>query len=176
MTIRPRNSMAAALSVLMTAVIWVTALVGGLTIILMLIGVLSLGTGMEVPAVSTSFEDNFDLFDLLFGLISVSILVPGIIYIAISLRRILTTLAEGDPFVPDNANRLTRIAIALGAMELAAILLIVIARLSFPQTEYIEDLSISFDLVVWAAVAALLILSQVFREGTRLRDEEKMTI
>lgn len=168
--------MAAALSVLMTAVIWVTALIGGLTILLMLIGMVSLGTGLDIPAISTSFEDNFDLFDLLFALISVSILVPGIIYIAISLRRILMTLAEGDPFVPDNAVRLTRIAIALAAMELAAVFLIILARISFPPTEYIRDLDISFDLVVWAAVAALLILSQVFREGTRLRDEEKMTI
>lgn len=176
MTIRPRNSMAAALSVLMTAVIWVTALVGGLTILLMFIGVISLGTGVQFPAIATSFEENFQLFDLLFGLISVCILVPGIVYVAISLRRILTTLAEGDPFVPDNATRLTRIAIALAAMELAAILLIIVARLFFPATEYMQDLSISFDLVVWAAVAALLILSQVFREGTRLRDEEKMTI
>jgi hypothetical protein len=37
-------------------------------------------------------------------------------------------------------------------------------------------IQLSFDLIAWASVAALFILSQVFREGTRLRDEEKMTI
>jgi hypothetical protein len=37
-------------------------------------------------------------------------------------------------------------------------------------------LGFNFDLIPWASVAALFILSQVFREGTRLRDEEKMTI
>jgi hypothetical protein len=38
------------------------------------------------------------------------------------------------------------------------------------------SLEFSVDLIAWASVAALFILSQVFREGTRLRDEEKMTI
>ena len=36
--------------------------------------------------------------------------------------------------------------------------------------------SININLAVWGAVIVLLILAQVFKEGTRLREEEKMTI
>jgi hypothetical protein len=35
---------------------------------------------------------------------------------------------------------------------------------------------LSTQFILWISVAALFVLSQVFREGTRLRDEEKMTI
>ena len=35
---------------------------------------------------------------------------------------------------------------------------------------------ININLAVWGALVVLLILAQVFKEGTRLREEEKMTI
>lgn len=168
--------MAAALSVLMTAVIWVTALIGVLSVIVLTIGLFaSLNGGQLDLAVG---DANADIEPMTIGLALATLIVifPGIIYVCIQLRRILTTLAEGDPFVPENAGRLSRIAIALGAMELLSIILTLVMRaaISPEDAEFAPDLSI--NLVVWAAVAALLILSQVFREGTRLRDEEKMTI
>jgi hypothetical protein len=49
-------------------------------------------------------------------------------------------------------------------------------RTFLKPSEAISHPSLGINFVVWAAVAALLILSQVFREGTRLREEEKMTI
>jgi hypothetical protein len=39
-----------------------------------------------------------------------------------------------------------------------------------------EPPRMSTQFILWISVAALFVLSQVFREGTRLRDEEKMTI
>lgn len=168
--------MAAALSVLMTIVIWLTAILGGLLMVICLIGIFTEATGAGLPLVSASLEDSLTFHDLIFVFVSMSIVVPGIVYVALNLRQILTTLAEGDPFVPENATRLGRIAFVLAAMEIAAIVLIVFARAVFVPSELLSEVHIRFDLVMWAAVAALLILSQVFREGTRLRDEEKMTI
>ncbi|MEO0815771.1 MAG: DUF2975 domain-containing protein [Pseudomonadota bacterium] len=176
MTSSPRNSMAAALSVLMTVVIWLTAIVGSLVFVLLLIGLFaSLNSGaLSLPggdAVADISSLNF-----VFTLATIAVILPGIVYVCVQLRRILTTLAEGDPFVPENAQRLTRIALALGVMEIASIVFVLCMRGFIPAEDAISRPALGINFVVWAAVAALFILSQVFREGTRLREEEKMTI
>ncbi len=100
---------------------------------------------------------------------------PGIIYVCVQLRRILSTLAAGDPFVPQNGPRLTRIAIAIALVELGRYLTVILLN-SFVDLGTDQPLRLSINLAAWAAVVALFILAQVFREGSRLREEEKMTI
>lgn len=170
------NSMAAVLSVLMTVVIWLTVIIGALVFVLLLIGLFaSLNSGaLSLPggdAVADISPLNF-----VFTLATITVILPGIVYVCLQLRRILTTLAGGDPFVPDNAQRLTRIALALAVMEVASILFVLCMRSFIPPEHAISRPNLGINFVVWAAVAALFILSQVFREGTRLREEEKMTI
>ena len=96
----------------------------------------------------------------------------AVIFVCLELRKILATLTAGDPFVPENAVRLTRIAIAIAVTQLLRYAIAIVVGLVVDGTR----IQLSFDLIAWASVAALFILSQVFREGTRLRDEEKMTI
>ena len=91
------------------------------------------------------------------------------------LRRILQTLADGDPFVPQNGPRLTRIAIAIALVELARYVTVFLLN-AFVDLGTDQPVRLSINLAAWAAVVALFILAQVFREGTRLREEEKMTI
>ena len=74
--------------------------------------------------------------------------------------------------MPENAVRLTRVAATIAVTQLLRIAVALVIRFSFDHTK----VGLNFDLIAWASVAALFILSQVFREGTRLRDEEKMTI
>ncbi len=74
--------------------------------------------------------------------------------------------------MPENAARLTRIAIAIAITQLMRYLIAIFVGVLVTGT----SVELSVDLIAWASVAALFILSQVFREGTRLRDEEKMTI
>jgi hypothetical protein len=129
--------------------------------------------GGSIDALNVSVTDGTDsLPALVAGLIGGLVVIPAIVYVCIQLRRILATLAEGDPFVPENASRLTRVAAAIAITQLLRIAVALIIGLSFDQTK----LDFNLDLIAWASVAALFILSQVFREGTRLRDEEKMTI
>lgn len=176
MTLRPRNSMAAALSILMTVVIWLTVVIGALVFVLLLIG---LFTSMNAGALSLPGGDavaDISPLNFVFTLATLAVILPGIIYVCLQLRRILTTLAEGDPFVPENAQRLTRIALALAVMEVVSILFVLCMRSFIPHEEAVSRPNLGINFVVWAAVAALFILSQVFREGTRLREEEKMTI
>ena len=91
------------------------------------------------------------------------------------LRRILSALADGDPFVPENGPRLSKIAFAIGAIELARYLTVILLN-AFVDLGSDQPLRLSINLAAWAAVIALLVLAQVFREGSRLREEEKMTI
>ena len=176
MTIRQQNSMAAFLSLLMLAIIWLAVIAGVIAFLLLAIGLLGSlnGGGMEAPGMQ-AYVDGVKPGHFVAGLASLAVFAPGIIYVCLQLRRILSTLAAGDPFVPENGPRLTRIALAIGLVELARYLTVILLNaLVDLGTE--QPVRLSINLAAWAAVVALFILAQVFREGSRLREEEKMTI
>ena len=175
MTTPSRNSMAAAMSALMAVVIWLAVIVGVLAAIMIAMGLAaSLNGGeMAIPGGSV-YAENMKPAQLLAALVGLVIMLPIVVYICLQLRRILATLADGDPFVPDNAPRLSRIAVAVAIMEIARNSAgLAVGILTDLQP---DGFRLSINLAAWAAVAVLLVLSQVFREGTRLREEEKMTI
>ena len=173
MTGKTRNSMAAIMTVLVTVVMWMTAAIG---VIVLLAGgteLISMLSGNAVSIGVFKVDDHaFTPPQLTASLIALAFLVGSIVFICFQLRRILLTLVDGDPFVAENANRLTRIAVALAVTELARYAIKFATKAASPETSIV----LKIDLLPWASVAAIFILSQVFREGTRLRDEEKMTI
>jgi membrane protein YdbS with pleckstrin-like domain len=173
MSKQARNSMAAVMTVLVTIVMWMTAIIGVVFLASVGAAIFAHHHGGTIDAMNISVMDGTDsLPALIAGLIGGMVVIPAIIYICVLMRRILATLAEGDPFVPENAMRLTRVAATIAVTQLLRIAVALVIGLSFDHTK----VGFSFDLIAWASVAALFILSQVFREGTRLRDEEKMTI
>mgnify|MGYP003676738678 FL=1 len=173
MSKQARNSMAAVMTVLVTIVMWMTAIIGVVFLASVGAAIFAFHNGGSIDALNVSVTDGTEsLPALVAGLIGGLVVIPAIIYVCIQLRRILATLAEGDPFVPENAARLTRVAATIAITQLLRIYVALVIGLSFDQTK----LGLNLDLIAWASVAALFILSQVFREGTRLRDEEKMTI
>ncbi len=166
MTRAPRNSMAAIMSVFVTLVMVLTGLIGA--------AFFAIG-GADLFARSQGgarIEDTVSTPQLIAGLIGGLVVVAAILFICRQLQQILATLAAGDPFVPENAARLSRIAIAIAATELARLGVVLGVRALVPDA----SVDWSIDLAPWISVAALWILAQVFREGTRLRDEEKFTI
>ena len=108
-------------------------------------------------------------------LLAITALLGMLIYFLQLLWRIIGSVGEGDPFVPENAGRLSRIGIAIAAMELLRLAVVVFVS-AVPKLVGDEAPRLSTQFILWISVAALFVLSQVFREGTRLRDEEKMTI
>ena len=173
MSKQARNSMAAVMTVLVTIVMWMTAIIGIVFLASVGAAIIAFHNGGSIDALNISVTDGTDsLPALVAGLIGGLVVIPAIIYVCIQLRRILATLAEGDPFVPENAVRLTRVAATIAITQLLCIAVALVISLIFDQTR----IDFNLDLIAWASVAALFILSQVFREGTRLRDEEKMTI
>ncbi len=171
-----KNSMAAVLSTVVTVIFWLAIVLGVFLFIILGIGLLGSLNGGEIdlPLVEAR-ADGVPTGRIVAALIGLVVFAPGIAYVCAQLRRILSTLAEGDPFLPENAPRLTRIAVAIGLIEAIRIATVLILAATVDLGEgYVA--SININLAVWGAVIVLLILAQVFKEGTRLREEEKMTI
>ncbi len=171
-----KNSMAAFLSTVVTVIFWLAIVLGGFLFIILSIGLLGSLNGGEIdlPLVEAR-ADGVPAGRLVAALVGLVVFAPGIAYICSKLRQILSTLAAGDPFVPENAPRLTRIAIAIGLIEVIRMFSVLVLAATVDLGEgYVANINI--NLAVWGAIIVLLILAQVFKEGTRLREEEKMTI
>lgn len=171
-----KNSMAAVLSTVVTVIFWLAIVLGTFLFIILGIGLIGSLNGGEVdlPLIEAR-ADGVPVGRLVAALVGLVVFAPGIAYICSQLRRILSTLAEGDPFVPENAPRLTRISVAIAAIEAIRMASVLILAATVDLGEgYVANINI--NLAVWGAVVVLLILAQVFKEGTRLREEEKMTI
>ncbi|WP_203291140.1 DUF2975 domain-containing protein [Maricaulis parjimensis] len=98
------------------------------------------------------------------------------------LRRIFATLITGDPFVPENAGHLRVIALAIGGYQILrhvtqGAVAMLLTMLDQPVIGGLElTATANIDLGAWFAVAALLVLAEVFREGAKMRQEQKLTI
>jgi hypothetical protein len=120
---------------------------------------------------------------LLAHILPVALIELIVIYVvADRLRRIFGTLAAGDPFVPENAGHLRVIAVVIALFQIfrhitQGALALFLSLFGQPIVGGVE-LAVSWDvdLGAWLAVAALLVFAEVFREGARLRQEQKMTI
>jgi hypothetical protein len=103
-------------------------------------------------------------------------------FIVDRLRRIFATLTAGDPFVPENAGHLRAIAIGIAVYQLLqygahGVIALVITLMGSPVEGGARVVpEFDLNLAAWFAVLVILVLAEVFREGARLRDEQKFTI
>jgi len=109
---------------------------------------------------------------------SVSVVVVAAVFLIIvhQLREICRTLVTGDPFVPENANRLRVIWIAAAAGELLRLVSTFIISWISKTADGVAIQATDLRVYVWFMVLALIILAEVFREGARLRQEQKLTV
>ncbi len=93
------------------------------------------------------------------------------------LRDIILTVGEGDPFVPENAERLTLMAWIMLGLQLLAIPAVAIA---IYLTKVLENTDASMDAQLDLSgiilVIMLFILARVFRHGTAMRDDLEGTV
>jgi hypothetical protein len=109
-----------------------------------------------------------------------SVFCVGAMIICSYLRGVFETLVAGDPFVPDNARRFRAIAIVLAAIEIVRMFISLLVQIllgAFGMSTAGETtITFSLNISVWFAVLTLVVLSQVFKEGALMREEQKMTI
>ena len=107
-----------------------------------------------------------------------AVYLGGLVFIVGRLRRVFLTLTQGDPFRPENVHRLRMIGFALGGLELLSYL-VRSAVVMWDRQEgalAFRRVGEDFNLTIWFAVLAVLVLAEVFREGARLRHEAELTI
>lgn len=92
----------------------------------------------------------------------------AVLYALLSrLLEIVETVRVGDPFVPENAVRLKKIAWFLLIMQLLQLSFGVVAKVAATADAHIYW---RFSISGWVAVVLLFVLARVFEEGTRIRD------
>ena len=114
------------------------------------------------------------------ALIAVVIMLALVLFVIGQLRAVFRTLRDGQPFVPANARRLRWIGVTVIAGELARTVGIYSAN-SYVVTHFFAP-GLRFDsrpdLSVLTIVHGLIILAiaEVFRTGTRLDEDQSLTI
>lgn len=101
------------------------------------------------------------------------------IYFLLLLRRIVNSVGEGDPFIPENADRLSRMGwVAIIAQATAVpvgIAFIWIVGIAADSDEHIHE-DFGFSATGILLVLILFILARVFRKGTEMREELEGTV
>jgi Protein of unknown function (DUF2975) len=103
-----------------------------------------------------------------------------VLYVIDQLRAVLRTLIHGNPFVAENATRIRRVAFAVIIGEFARALIVfaenhyamtnvAIAGLQFDTWPHMSFRTIIYGLII-------LVIAEVFRAGTRLDEEQSLTI
>ena len=97
----------------------------------------------------------------------------GVIVIVQRLRRVFATMTAGDPFHPDNVRRLRVIGLVLALLEIDRYIFGAFERFVMRAPPHSGE---GVNLTAWFAVLVVVVLSEVFREGARLRRDAELTI
>ena len=89
-------------------------------------------------------------------------------YVLSILRKVVRTLLEGDPFIPENISRLRLIWIIIA---LAEVLRIITMNLSTAG-----EITLDLRPGTWFVVFVVAALAEVFRHGAELRRDAELTI
>lgn len=178
-----QGSLASVLKFLLDALyigLWVLLALTSLVMVLMMGAALFrfTGIGPDLPPALIQFLH----LDVVLALPLAIAAIIALTFITERLRRIFATLIAGDPFVPENAGHLRSIAVAIAVFQIiryaAQGSIALLFTLAGRPVEGGTVLAPSFNLNVgaWFAVLALFVLSEVFREGAKLRQDQKLTI
>jgi len=158
--------------------LWAALVVVSATMVLVIVGFIMKFVGASVLETVLARLDAAEILSFpLFVAEIVTLLV-----LVDRLRRMFATLIAGDPFVPENAGHLRVIAFAVAIYQAVgyvarAMVALSLTLFDLPVARGAEiEATLNINLGAWFAVVALLVLSEVFREGARMRQEQKLTI
>lgn len=115
---------------------------------------------------------------IILTILTLSLLVVALAWLFLrNLRQIIDTVAEGEPFVPANADRLTNMAWLMLAIQCLSFGL---GSFAFLATQTLRAplviADVDIDLTGIVLVITLFILARVFRQGTTMRDDLEGTV
>lgn len=97
------------------------------------------------------------------------------LFFVLNLSRIIATVGTGDPFQPENADRLSKmgwltVALQVCMFGFAPLVAMIAERIGEPG----GGIDLTFDGLILALV--LFVLARVFRHGTQMRDDLEGTV
>jgi len=163
---------ARALNVILTIA---SVILGVLFVLMVAIGFLSLTSSGAQSSILSDFISieamtegtSRHVFLSCFG---VALIIAAYFVVITLLRRLVRTLLEGDPFVPENISRLRWIWIILALAEVARM----IGTMGLLSEE--SDTMIDIRFGAWFLVFVIAALAEVFRHGTELRRDAELTV
>lgn len=142
-----------------------------LEVLLLLAGFLAVPFSSGLPAPLADLARRWPA--ALGGLASVGVYLAVLLAIFFRLRQVFATLTSGDPFRPENVQRLRAVGLALIALEAAGYGVRVFAAALIPDVGPARG---GVSLSAWFAILVVFVLAEVFREGARLRRDAELTI
>jgi hypothetical protein len=106
----------------------------------------------------------------------------GAVAIVRRLRSLFDSFAQNQPFAASNADQLRGIWVTLVVIEIVRICAFIAARLlptlytSGDVLSLPEEIRSPLDISRWFMIFVVLILAEVFRQGTRLREDNELTV
>ncbi len=91
------------------------------------------------------------------------------------LRRVVTAVIHGDPFMPENVARLRNIWVIMAATEVFRMLSNFIFG-SVNDAADIDGSRLDIRLWAWFFIFVIAVISEAFRHGAALRAEQELTI
>ena len=137
-------------------------------------------TSLKLSAGKLHYKTKIDWKLVLFSLSHVLLTFGLTLWITFLLRKIFSTLTHETPFIPENAYRIRKIAL----------LIMLLAPVKFSENLYhhliashyftlagerlATQLSFDFQIILFGLI--LLIIGEVFRIGTQLKEENELTV
>ncbi len=124
-------------------------------------------------------KDNESKAHLLFSIFGILIILYSFLIFYL-LKKVLDSVKFGSPFINKNVLRLRRIALMILALPLAILLFEVLLYYSIISKYIFVDslirLSFNFNLGLFIGGILLLFISETFKQGIRIREEQELTI
>ena len=159
--------------------LWVAATVVTAAVSLLIFIVFTARSQIPPPALSyLSMTWTVGVPDVLYRLA----MAVGAVAIVRSLRALFDAFAQNQPFAAGNAEHLRKIWVTLVVVELVRIGAFVAARLlttlygADVASPLPQEIASPIDLYRWFVMFVVLILAEVFRQGTRLREDSELTV
>jgi hypothetical protein len=117
---------------------------------------------------------------LIMGLRAIAVIglvsVPLNYVVLKKLLAIVTTVREGDPFIELNAKRLRTIAWAMLTVQILSVAVGAVAKSISTAAHPVNLSHDGFSINAWLAVLLTFLLSRIFAEGTRMREDLEGTV
>jgi len=159
---------------LLSVILIIGQVVAALAVIILLIATISVSLPETMNiSIKTGLAEKLPETVIFGTLLSAVVIAVGWFFVLHFLRKVVRTLIHGDPFSPENINRLRLILILIIATELVRIATVFFHG-SAGETEQVMRLDIRIG--TWFFIFIIAAISEAFRYGAALRAEQELTI